>query len=71
MANKIDLKAGKRWNSIPQDIQKKLLDDVYCVYCRDETTIVDYNILNDKFGIVLEGNCKKCSGAVNRLIENE
>ena len=34
------------------------------------TTIVDYSIQNDRFGLVLQGHCNKCGGSVARFVEN-
>ena len=63
-----DLKAAQRWKTIPENIQKQLVDNVYCANC-GVTTIVEYSIHNDKFGILLKGKCKKCKEPVARLIE--
>jgi len=47
-----------------------LLENSYCVTCRDMTTIINYkpylNRLND---ILLKGFCIKCNGSVGRYIE--
>jgi hypothetical protein len=66
----IDLKAAKKWNAIPKNMQEKLINNVFCSSC-GVTAIVDFSIRNDKYGILLEGTCKKCGGPVARLIENE
>ena len=34
------------------------------------TTIIDYEISNDEFGILLKGKCKKCGNYVVRLVED-
>jgi len=65
----IDLKAAQKWNKIPKDIQEKLLDNVFCGKC-GITTIIDYSMTNDQYGILLQGKCKKCGGVVARLIED-
>lgn len=63
-----DIKAIKKWNKLSQDSKERFLNNVYCRAC-GETTIVDYSITNDKYGIVLKGTCIKCSGVVVRVIE--
>ena len=63
----IDFQAMKKWNMIPKNIQFLLLDNVFCSDC-GVTTIVKYTIRNDKFGIVLEGECKKCGKSVAKYI---
>ena len=65
----IDLKTAQKWNKIPKDIQEKLLDNVLCKKC-GVTTIIDYSMTNDQYGILLQGKCKKCGGVVARLIED-
>lgn len=52
-----------------KDIQEKLLDNVFCGKC-GVTTIVDNSMTDDQYGILLQGKCKKCGGAVARLIED-
>lgn len=64
----IDFEAAKKWHTLPLELRKKLLNNVFCATC-GETTIVDYSIETEKFGILLKGNCKACGGAVARLVE--
>lgn len=68
--NTTDFKALKKWSSIPEDIQHQLINNVFCSKC-GVTTIVDYSITADKYGILLKGKCKICGSDVARLIENE
>ena len=65
-----DFEALKKWSSIPEDLQQRLIDNVFCLNC-GVTTIVDYSITADKFGILLKGKCKICGNEVARLIEDE
>ena len=65
-----DFDALKKWSSIPEDLQQRLIDNVFCLNC-GVTTIVDYSITADKFGILLKGKCKICGNEVARLIEDE
>lgn len=65
-----DFDALKKWSSIPEDLQQRLIDNVFCLSC-GVTTIVDYSITADKFGILLKGKCKICGNEVARLIEDE
>jgi len=71
MGKTIDMKAAQKWSKIPKEIQQKLLDNVWCGGCKGSCTIVDYTMTNDKVGIVLRGQCKKCGGGVARVIEDE
>lgn len=65
-----DLEGLKKWKRIPEDAQKRFLSNVFCTKC-GVTTIVDYGIHNDRFGLVLKGYCMKCGGVVARFVENE
>jgi predicted house-cleaning noncanonical NTP pyrophosphatase (MazG superfamily) len=69
MASVSDIKALKKWSMIPDYEKELLLNNVYCHGC-GTTTIVDYCIINDRFGIVLQGKCEKCGASVTRCIEN-
>lgn len=59
-----------KWNAIPENIKKMLINNVFCRTC-GVTTIIDFDVKNDELGIVLEGKCKKCGNGVARFIENE
>ena len=65
----IDFKAAHKWSKIPKFMQERLLSNVFCSVC-GVTTIVDFSMHNDKFGIVLKGKCKKCGKDVARMIED-
>lgn len=66
----IDFDARKKWAKIPPHIQDLIIHNVFCAVC-GETTIIDYSLHNDKFGVLLKGKCKKCGGDVARLVEDE
>lgn len=70
MMSVIDFKAVKKWKKIPKEIQELLVNSVFCINC-GVTTIVDYTIINDKFGVLLKGKCKKCGIDVARMVEDE
>jgi len=62
--------ALRKWSNLDKATQEALLANVFCVKCA-VTTIVDYEIVPDKYGIVLKGKCKKCGHDVRRLIEDD
>ena len=64
-----NLEAVKVWKKIPNEI-KKIIENVWCSNERTTVKIVDFDILLDKFGIVLEGKCATCGKPVARVIEN-
>jgi phage regulator Rha-like protein len=72
--NGLDLtpKARAIWESISGNIQLKLLNNVWCVNCR-ETTGIGGDVTGKvaKGMLVLHGKCTRCGGAVARVIENE
>ena len=63
-----DLKAIQKWKKIDKQHQDMLLKNVFCADC-GVTTIVDYSLLDDQYGLVLEGKCKKCGKAIVRYVE--
>ncbi|MFZ4453615.1 hypothetical protein [Salibacterium aidingense] len=65
-----DFSAHRKWFRIPKDIQQLLLQNVFCVNC-GETTIVDFELKDEKNGVLLEGSCKTCGGDVARLVEDD
>jgi hypothetical protein len=65
----LDMKAIIKWSLIPDDLKEALLKNVFCTNC-GVTTIVDYAIVNDKYGFVLQGKCAKCGSAVARYVED-
>ncbi len=54
----VDFKAVQKWNKIPKNVQEMLINNVFCISCK-VTTIVDYTINDDKYGVLLKGKCKK------------
>ncbi|MFC4025237.1 hypothetical protein ACFOUV_15685 [Oceanobacillus longus] len=65
----IDFQAARKWSKVPKDAQELLLNNVFCSHCF-ETTIVDYTLHNNEYGVLLKGKCKKCGGDVARLVED-
>ena len=62
-----DIKAAKKWAKISPDIQQMLINNVFCSKC-GVTTIVDYALHNDRFGVVLKGKCKSAEGISQDLL---
>jgi hypothetical protein len=69
--NLISFEAMKKWLGINEVTRNEFIRNVWCSKCRDVTTIQNFSIEMDKFGIVLEGFCLKCNQPVARMIENE
>ena len=64
-----DFKALQKWSKLPKNMQELFLKNVFCSEC-GVTTITEYSMHNDKFGILLKGKCKKCGNDVARLVED-
>jgi hypothetical protein len=64
-------KAKKIWESIAGDIQIKILNNVWCVQCRKESSIGNLTGKIESGMLVLRGSCTKCGGDVARVIENQ
>lgn len=64
-----NITAEEKWLRIHTDIRNKYLQNVWCATCGVPVTIVEYQITDDKHGILLEGKCKNCSHDVARLVE--
>ena len=61
-----------KWNSIPEDIRKKLLQNVYCGSCGVTIIAPGYTITyKNGLGILLNGKCVKCGHDVCRTIEDK
>lgn len=70
MMSVTDFKAVQKWSKLPQNIKELYVNNVFCSAC-GVTSIVDYSLHNDKFGVLLKGKCKKCGKPVARLVEDE
>ena len=59
----------QRWESIPADVRRRLLSNVWCGHCGHETTITDFSGAIKGGDLLLVGKCTECRGDVARLIE--
>ena len=64
-------KAKKIWQAIPADIRLKILNNVWCVQCKQTTGIGKVSGKVESGMLVLRGVCTRCGGKVARVIENE
>jgi hypothetical protein len=71
MNDQFTAEAKAIWDSIPPQIQKKLLSNVWCPHCAEITTITDFEGKVKMGDLVLSGTCATCGGNVARVIENE
>lgn len=61
--------ARQRWESIPADIRKRLLSNVWCGGCRHEVTITNFTGAIKDGDLLLVGKCAECHGDLARVIE--
>jgi hypothetical protein len=61
--------AKKRWEQIPEQIRKDILQNVWCSQCR---TMVALQLREGRMSgrsLVLRGMCKDCGGEATRVVE--
>lgn len=68
MSDRFTEEAAEFWNSISEDIQEKVLNNVFCSNCFI-TTIERYKGKMENGDLVLMGICSKCGKDVGRVIE--
>jgi len=67
-----EFSAIQKWKKIPKEFRVKILANIYCVKCGISEMQTGYTIQELSHGdIVLNGKCKKCGGAVSRVVEGE
>jgi hypothetical protein len=66
---KFTAEAARRWEGLGEQLQTKLLSNVWCVACSKTTTIVSFSGKIARGDLVLEGRCITCGGRVARVIE--
>ena len=71
MSSEFTVEAKALWDSIPLQIQKQLINNVWCPHCSSVTTITDFRGDVEEGDLVLTGKCVKCGEYVARVIENE
>ncbi|MBU1063439.1 hypothetical protein KKC74_01335 [bacterium] len=71
MLSRFTPRAGAFRETIPPDIQERLLDNAWCSHCSGMTTITDYSGTIENGDLILDGFCILCGNAVTRLIESE
>ena len=71
LEEKLTPKAKKIWQAIPADSRLKILNNVWCVQCKEITEIDNVSGKVESGMLVLRGVCIRCGGDVARVIENE
>lgn len=63
--------AKKRWESIPNEVRMKILNNVWCGDCRTSVNLKSEKMSISDGMLKIDGKCMACSGPVCRVIENE
>ena len=71
LEEKLTPKAKKIWQAIPADIRLKILNNVWCVQCKEITEIDNVSGKVESGMLVLRVVCIRCVGDVARVLENE
>ena len=61
--------AKKRWEQIPGQVRKDILENVWCSQCRTGVALQLREGEMSGRSLVLRGTCKKCGGEAARVIE--
>ena len=64
-----DFNAEKKWRKLSKEMRERLIHNAFCSKCF-VTTIVDYSVLDNEYGILLKGKCKTCGKDVARVVED-
>ncbi len=59
-----NFEALKKWKTMPQNERDRWLNNAFCFDFGVGSFRDGYNIRQDKYGIVIEGNCAKCGGKI-------
>ncbi len=62
--------ARERWEALPATLRQRLISNVWCGSCRQETTIKNFSGTLESGDLLLSGECIKCQGKVARLIDS-
>jgi len=57
------------WESIPNHVRVKLLNNAYCSHCRGVCSIADAYVVLEGECFLIKGDCVDCHGPVARYVE--
>ena len=61
--------AFKAWESLPEAVRRRVLENAYCGKCEGSVEMADHTAVFEGAGLVLRGKCKKCGHEVARVLE--
>jgi hypothetical protein len=68
MKNTFTPNAKKAWESIPADLQKQLLNTVWCGHCGKTSSMHRFSGKTESGLLVLRGGCAECEEGVVRVV---
>lgn len=74
MPETFTLEAQEVWQAVPAELQKQVLESVWCPHCHAMTTMIKVTgaMANARSkSLVLRGFCAGCGGNVARVLEGE
>jgi hypothetical protein len=67
---KLTTEAAIVWGTIPLQFQQRILDNVFCVKCRDCVRIFNFTgKMKPNGDIIPKGKCKVCGHEIVRVVE--
>ena len=64
-----DLNAFRIWQSWPEERRQLYLHNAFCSNCHLTSFAEGYNIRQDAYGLIVEGNCEKCGHRIARCCD--
>ncbi|MDP8265684.1 MAG: plasmid pRiA4b ORF-3 family protein [Candidatus Aceula meridiana] len=58
----------RKWDNLPPETQKMILDSVYCGQCKDLVTMINFSRTTQEDMEILKGKCSVCSHDVVRTV---
>ncbi|MCL1924761.1 MAG: hypothetical protein FWF50_04170 [Defluviitaleaceae bacterium] len=62
-------KAKTYWDNTPKEIQFKIINNMFCMCTKENTTIIDYIVFPENKHAVLRGKCIKRGNNVERMLD--
>lgn len=67
--NTTDIEAVRLWKSYPDEAKEMWLNNAFCPNCGVASFKEGYQLRRGRFGVVIEGFCKKCGERIVRCCD--
>ncbi len=61
--------AAKLWAKLSVEDKTAILENVFCIQCKAETTMFNASGKAEKGNLILNGQCAVCQSSVGRFVE--